>query len=121
MGYPVNQVTKTAGEPGSGTLLETSSPSRATIINTTAAITINSGVAGDTLLRKIVIGTALAGTLTITGFQDSTGTAQSLVLPIATPAGSYDFGDALNEKGALTLTLSSATDANRVMAVWVGA
>lgn len=120
MGYPVTP-DKIAGEPGSGKLLEIAAPARATIISTTSAVTINGGIASDTLLRRIIIGTALAGTLTIAGFQDEAGAAKSLVLPIATPAGSYEFGDALNEKGALTLTLSSATDDDRVMVVWVEA
>lgn len=118
--YRVNP-DKIAGEPGSGKLLEIAAPARATIISTTSAVTIGGGVASDTLLRRIIIGTALAGTLTITGFQDETGAAKSLVLPIATPAGSYEFGDVLNEKGALTITLSSATDDDDVMVIWVEA
>ena len=120
-GYPVTQATKIAGEPGSGQLLEVAAPARATIIGATGANVINGGAVSDTLLRRIVIHTALAGTVTIAGFQDEGGNATSFVLPVALPAGSYEFGDILNDKDALSITLSSATDYDRVMVVWVDA
>lgn len=120
MGYPVTP-DKIAGEPGSGQLLEIAAPANVTILSATSAVTINGGVAADTLLRRIIIHTALAGTLTIAGFQDEAASAKSFVFPIGTPAGSYEFGDVLNIKGALTFTLSSATDDDRVMVVWLDA
>lgn len=120
-GYPVTQATKIAGEPGSGQLLEVAAPARATIIGAAGANVINGGAVSDTLLRRIVIHTALAGTVTIAGFQDEGGNATSFVLPVALPAGSYEFGDILNDKAALSITLSSATDYDRVMVVWVDA
>lgn len=76
-----------------------------------------STAANDTHLKRIIINTALAGTVTIAGFEDTAGAAQNFVLPIGLAAGSYEFGDILNTKGALTITMSSATDNNRVMVV----
>lgn len=84
----------------------------------TTAITIGgSSGANDTLIHRIIIHTALAGTLTIAGFTDSDGAAKSYVFPIATPAGSYEIGG-INSAGTCQATLSSATDYDRVMIVW---
>lgn len=121
MGYPVNQVTKMAGEPGSGQLLEVAAPARATLIGAAGANVINGGAVADTLLRRVIFHTALAGTVTIAGFQDEGGNATNYVFPVAMAAGSYEFGDVLNDKAALTVTLSSATDYDKVMIVWVDA
>jgi len=76
--------------------------------------------ANDVHLRGIHIRTALVGTLTITGFQDQAAAAQSEVLPIGT-VGWIPYFDSLNDKGQLTIALSSATDytTNKsVSAVW---
>lgn len=80
-------------------------------IITTAGPTIIGGSTGanDTLLRGIHIHTALAGTCTIAGFQDQGGSAVNIVLPIGT-VGWIPFYDSINDKGQLTITLSSATD-----------
>lgn len=81
----------------------------ATILAKTGAITIGAGAASDTHLIGIRIHTALVGTLTITGFADSDGAATSYVVPIGV-VGDIDFRGALNTAGAITMTLSSATD-----------
>lgn len=93
----------------------------ATILGKTGAITIGGGAVGDTHLIGIRIHTALVGTLTITGFGDSDGVATSYVMPATSPAGEYNFYGAVNNIGALTMTLSSATDytTNKsVMVLW---
>ena len=84
----------------------------------TTAITIGlSSGANDTLVHRIVIHTALAGTLTIAGFLDSDNAAKSFVFPIGTVAGTYEFG-VINNGGTCQATLSSATDYDRVLIVW---
>lgn len=91
---------------------------RTRILSQTGAITIGGGAANDTYLKGVFIHTALAGTLTIDGFQDDAGAAQSFVVPASTPAGYYEFGGILNDQAALQVTLSSATDADRVMVIY---
>lgn len=92
---------------------------RPVILNGQTAVTIgNSSSANDTLLHKIIIGTALVGTLTIDGFEDDGGSAKSFVFPAGTPTGVYDMGDLLNTVGTLQATLSSASDDNDVIIVW---
>ncbi len=108
-----------AGEPGSGQLLQTSRPTNLTLINGTTAVAINDGQAGTTRLSGVIIAKATVGTVTIGGFQDQANAAQNIVLPIGTPAGCYNFGDALADKGALTVTLSSASDNNLVGIAWL--
>lgn len=93
----------------SNSYMDTRRVSMLTTLAKSGAIPIGSGIA-DTHLRSIQIHTALAGTLTITGFADSDGVATSIVYPIGTAAGVYNFDDALNTAGQLTFTLSSATD-----------
>jgi len=87
----------------------------ALLTGTTAVAIGGSTAANDTHLMRITINTALAGTLTIVGFEDTAGAAQSWVYPIATAAGSIELGHALNTKGQLTMQLSSATDNNRIL------
>lgn len=95
---------------------------RPVILNGTSAITIgNSAGADDTLLLRVIIHTALTGTLTLAGFEDDDGAAQSFVMPAGTVAGVYDFGGILNTAGTLQATLSSASDNNNVMIVWADA
>lgn len=93
----------------SNSYLDTRRVSNFTILAKTGAIPIGTSIA-DTHLRAIQIHTALVGTLTIVGFADSDGVATNYVMPAGTPAGVYDFGDALNTAAPLTFTLSSATD-----------
>jgi hypothetical protein len=88
------------------------------LLTGTSAVAIGgSTAANDTHLIRIVIHTALAGTVTIAGFEDTAGAAQNFVLPASLAAGSYEFGHALNTKGQLTMQMSSATDNNRVMVI----
>ena len=80
-----------------------------------SALAIGSSVAAnDTHLIRIFIAAPLAGTLTIAGLHDHTGAAANFVLPIGFPAGSHEVGHGLNTAGALTMTLSSATDVGRI-------
>ena len=90
----------------------------AAIISKTSAVTIGAGAANDTHLGGLMISAALTGTCAITGFSDSDGSAQTYTLPAATPAGYYDFHDAINSAGALTITCSNAGDDNLVMVFW---
>lgn len=85
------------------------------LTGTGAAAIGGSLAANDTHLMRITIHTALAGTLTIAGFADTAAAAQNFVYPIATPAGVYEFGHALNTAGQLIMTLSNAADNNKVM------
>lgn len=89
----------------------------ATVISTTAAVTIGGGVASDTHLMGLLIHTALTGTCAITGFADSAGAAQSYTLP-AGSVGFKDFLGAINSAGALTITCSNAADDNLVLVLW---
>jgi hypothetical protein len=89
------------------------------LLTGTSPVTIGaSAAANDRHLDGILVGTALVGTLTIAGFADNAGASKSLVLPAGTPPRFYDFKGALNTKGALTMTLSSATDDVDVMVFW---
>lgn len=89
-----------------------------TLLTGTAARTIGGGNASDTHLMAIHVTTATVGTVTITGFADDQEAAASIVLPIGTPVGQYDFKGAINSEAALTITLSSATDDNDVQVLW---
>ena len=89
-----------------------------TLLTGTAARTIGGGVANDTHLMGLMITTALVGTVTITGFANDQDAAASIVLPVGTAVGFYDFKGVINSKGALTITLSSATDDNDVQVLW---
>ena len=91
------------------------------VISKTTAVTIGGGVANDTHLMGLQITAALTGTCVITGFADSDGTAQSITLPAATPAGFIDFKGAINSAGALTLTCSTVGDDNLVSVLWKAA
>lgn len=89
----------------------------AAVISKTAAVTIGAA-ANDTALLGLMITAALTGTCVITGFADSDGTAQSITLPAATPAGFKDFGGAINSAGPLTVTCSTAGDDNLVTVLY---
>jgi len=89
-----------------------------TIVDIQTAITINTGVAGDTHLKAILINVALTGTIVITGFEGSAGTAISITIPAGTPAGLIDFKGAVNSIGALTITASNAADDNNIQILW---
>ncbi|HFD86854.1 MAG TPA: hypothetical protein ENJ35_04165 [Gammaproteobacteria bacterium] len=92
-----------------------------TIVDVQTAITIGGGVANDTHLMGVIINVALTGTCVITGFEGSAGTAISITIPAATPAGFIDFKAAINSKGPLTVTCSNASDDNNVQILWKAA
>lgn len=92
-----------------------------TLLTGAAPIIIGGGAVNDTQLDKIIIHTALVGTVTIAGFLDSDDVPASYILPIGLAAGVYDFGGVKNAAGALTFTLSSPTDYDRVMVKWTAA
>ena len=91
--------------------------SNASIISKTTACTIGGGVASDTKLLMVHIGTALTGTCVIAGFADSDGTGQSYTLAAAS-VGMFDFYGAVNSAAALTVTCSNAADDNKVIVLW---
>lgn len=93
----------------------------ATIINKEVGITIGGGEADDTKLAGIIITKALIGTLVITGFEDSDGTATNFTLPAATAAGVINFGYALNSAGALTVVCTNVADRGNVIVQWIAA
>lgn len=68
-------------------------------------------------LQGIMIHTALAGTLTITGMTNVSDSATDFVLPIGTVAGFYDFKGARCET-ALSVTKSSASDDGAIAVMW---
>lgn len=89
----------------------------AAVISKTTAVTISSG-SNSALLMGLQITAALTGTCVIGGFADSDGTAQSITLPAATPAGFKDFRGAVNSAGSLVVTCSNASDDNLVTVLW---
>jgi hypothetical protein len=91
------------------------------VISKTGAVTIGAGAAGDTHLLGLMITAALTGTCTIAGFDDSDGTAQTITLPAATPAGFIDFKGAINAAGALVITASNGSDDNLISVLWKAA
>lgn len=93
----------------------------ATIVGKETDITIGGGEANDTKLVGIIIAKALTGTLVITGFADSNGTAKNFTFPASTSAGVINFGYALNSAGALTVTCSNAADRDNVIIQWITA
>jgi hypothetical protein len=87
------------------------------ILTGTGAINVKAGVIGtaggaanDTaLLTAVLLKNAAAVTLTVTGFQDEAGTAQSLLLTGSTAADTiYEFHGLPNTKAVMTLTCSVA-------------
>lgn len=125
-GYPVNQVTKIAGEPGSGQTLAINHVIEATIIDGVAAVTLGSGVANDAVLYGVVIlATATtATTATISGLykRDAAGAelAQTFILNGSTTSDTvFSFPAGLrNKAGALTITASVD---EKVIALWAEA
>ena len=89
----------------------------ATVLSTTAAVTIGGGAADDTYLLGVHIHTALAGTCVIAGFVDESGAAKSYTLP-ATTVGHVPMYAARNLAGALTVTCGTAGDDDKVMVLW---
>ena len=87
------------------------------VISAQTAQTIGGGRANDTHLMRIIVNAALTGTCVISGFLDTAGVAQDYTIPAAF-VGSIDFGGALNEASALTITCSNAADDNKVAVLW---
>lgn len=88
------------------------------VISKTTAVTINTGIVGDTHLLGLLLVDTLTGTCVITGFADSDGVAQSITIPAATTARYIEFLGALNSAGPLTITCSNAADDNKVSVLW---
>lgn len=88
-----------------------------TILNTTTTSQAVSGGA-PAYLMGITIHTALAGTLTITGLTNVAGVATNWVIPIGAVGEVLPAGNARRCETALSATLSSATDYDRVMIDW---
>ena len=121
-GYPVNQVTKIAGEPGSGQTLAINRTAEATIIDGTTAVTLGGGVANDAVLDGILIlanGTAVTATIGGLHKRDDAGTevAQAIVLTGAVATDTlFPFPAGMrNKAGALTITASVD---EKVVAFW---
>lgn len=90
---------------------------QAVVIGVQTAVTL--GTVGFVSLYGLFITAALTGTCVITGFSGSAGTAISITLPAATPAGFKEMGGMVNDQGPLTITCSNALDANLVTAIFV--
>ena len=124
--YPLIKIkdylASTAGErlasSGTDSYVAIRNEANVAVISKTTAVTINTGIVGDTHLLGLHITDALTGTCVITGFADSDGVAQSITLPSATVAGFKDFLGALNSAGPLTVTCSNAADDNKVIVLW---
>ena len=87
------------------------------ILTGTGAINVKAGVIGtaggaanDTaLLTVVLLKNGTAPTLTVSGFQDESGTAQSMLLTGSTTADTiYEFHGLVNTKAVMTLTCSIA-------------
>jgi len=96
---------------------------RATIIDGTAAVTINSGVALDTRLLGILVLDTLTGTCaTSAAFYKRTRFGQdiqaAITLPASSVAGFFDMRGAVNEVAGLTVTCSDAADDEKVIVLW---
>ena len=100
-------------------LVVDSASANATIIGKEGGVTIGGGAADDTKLVGIVITKALTGTLVITGFEDSDGTATNFTFPAATAAGAINFGGIVNSAGALTVTYTNVSDRDNVIVQWI--
>lgn len=91
--------------------------SNSVYINTTSAVTLGGGAAGDAHLKGIRIWANFTGDLTIQGFADQAGAAQTRTLTTPT-AGYYEFPDAINSAGALILTAANGADAMKCQVFW---
>ena len=89
---------------------------RGTIIHGQTAVTLGSGIAGDSRLIAATIVKALTGTCVISGLADEAGTARNITIP-AGSVGVFQFFGAINAAGALTVTCSNASDADNVVVV----
>lgn len=90
---------------------------RAVSIEIQTAVTL--GIVSQVSLHGLFISAALTGTCVIAGFSNSAGTAASITLPAATPAGFKDLGGIVNDQGSCTITCSNAADANLVTAIFI--
>jgi hypothetical protein len=116
--YPLPVAMMTALTRALDSITAHQAPCNLSVISKTTDVVIGAGAANDTLLVSVEITAALTGTCVIAGFADSDGTAQSITLPAATPAGVIPFDSALNTAGALTFTCSNAADDNKVNVRW---
>ncbi len=84
----------------------------------TSAQNIGAGGTTPIYLMGVYIHTALAGTLTITGFVDPTGTAASLVIPVGAVGWAIQPGNARRLESGCTMTKSSASDDDKILVDW---
>ena len=119
IGYPITEQGQIGGERNTS-----SSTNNYDVVHAehngsvlSAGITAKTVSAAPCYLGGIYITTALAGTLTIAGLSDEAGTAASIVIPVATPAGFIDFFESRCET-SLVITKSSATDDARIVIMW---
>jgi len=88
-----------------------------TLVNGTGAQNIGTGGTTPVYLMGVQINAALVGTLTITGFTDTSGAASSHVLPIGF-VGSWGFANAKRMETGCTMTKSSASDDGKIIVDW---
>lgn len=85
------------------------------IIHTTvASVTLWTGVIK---LKSIISVSPLVGTLTLSGLKDTSGAARNLVFPIGSIGAMLPTDANLNISNA-AVTLSSASDADKVVCTW---
>lgn len=84
----------------------------------TSAQNIGAGGTTPIYLMGVYIHTALAGTLTITGFVDPTGAAASLVIPVGAVGWAIQPGNARRLESGCTMTKSSASDDDKILVDW---
>lgn len=91
-----------------------------TIIGVNTTVSINTGVANDSMLFGINIITALVGTIVITGFANSSGVAAPITLP-AGSVGYKSFEGIINSIGGLTVTSNTAGDIvnGNISVIWL--
>lgn len=120
-----------AGErlPNSATNSYLSVINECNIAMPTGAVAFSTSTANDACLIGVCITTPLQGTVTIGGFEDTSGAAKSIVIPasvLSNPPvasdtyvmGFYNYHGAINTKGALTVTIASGLDTGDVQVLW---
>lgn len=90
------------------------------LLSSTAAQNIGAGGTTPIILGGIFVQTALAGTLTVTGFFDPAGTAVSKIFPVGSVGYLLEFGADLQMDAGCAMTLSVAADSNNgnVVVAW---
>lgn len=80
----------------------------------------NIGAVGTTpvFLMGLYINAALAGTLTITGFTDPSGSSSSFVIPVGASGWVLSPGSARRMESGCTMQKSSASDNGKILVEW---